>query len=169
MAVVIATMLPASAYAQDPGHARPGGPHAAGIEIPAGMKAEHDAIHQRLVRATQAPGRTGEAARALARVLHPHFVREEQIALPPLGLLAPGTAWGEWSSEQLREIGLGFIPGGLQRWESFWSATFPDYGVPGFNQVSGYLISALLGVVFIAMVFWIFTFLGRRQAVKDAR
>ena len=98
MAVVIATMLPASAYAQDPGHARPGGPHAAGIEIPAGMKAEHDAIHQRLVRATQAPGRTGEAARALARVLHPHFVREEQIALPPLGLLAP-LGRGEFTPE----------------------------------------------------------------------
>jgi transcription elongation GreA/GreB family factor len=32
-------------------------------------------------------GRVGDAARELARVLHPHFVREEEIALPPLGLL----------------------------------------------------------------------------------
>jgi hypothetical protein len=31
----------------------------------------------------------GDAARELARVLQPHFVREEEIALPPLGLLEP--------------------------------------------------------------------------------
>jgi len=59
------------------------------IAIPAAMKAEHDVIHQRLVQATKAPGRVGDAARALAEVLHPHFVREEEIALPPLGLLGP--------------------------------------------------------------------------------
>lgn len=45
-----------------------------------------------------APGRTGEAARALAGVLHPHFVREEQIGLPPLGLLAP-LARGKFTPE----------------------------------------------------------------------
>lgn len=60
-----------------------------GIEIPEALKAEHEAIHGQLATATKLPGRTGEAARALAEVLHPHFVREEQIALPPLGLLAP--------------------------------------------------------------------------------
>ena len=70
--------------------------HPASLAIPEAMKAEHDAIHQQLVRATKAPGRTGEAARALAQVLHPHFVREEQIALPPLGLLAP-LARGEFT------------------------------------------------------------------------
>lgn len=59
------------------------------IGIPASIKAEHDEIHSELVGATKAAGRVGEAARALAAVLHPHFVREEQIALPPLGLLAP--------------------------------------------------------------------------------
>ena len=38
---------------------------------------------------TRAPGRVGSAACELAAVLHPQFVREEQIALPPLALLAP--------------------------------------------------------------------------------
>lgn len=56
--------------------------------IPASIQAEHQEIHAELVAATRAPGRVGEAARDLAAVLHPHFVREEQIALPPLGLLA---------------------------------------------------------------------------------
>jgi hypothetical protein len=76
-------MTPSTAFAQHAEH------QSAGIGIPTAMKAEHDEIHQRLVRATKAPGQTGAAARALAQVLHPHFVREEEIALPPLGLLAP--------------------------------------------------------------------------------
>ena len=33
-------------------------------------------------------GKTGEAARAVEEVLHPHFVKEEEYALPPLGLLS---------------------------------------------------------------------------------
>jgi hypothetical protein len=59
------------------------------ITIPKSIQVEHEAIHSILVEATQAPGRVGVAAKGLAEVLHPHFVREEQIALPPLGLLAP--------------------------------------------------------------------------------
>jgi hypothetical protein len=59
------------------------------IQIPQSVQAEHETIHAALVEATHAPGRVGTAAKELAQVLHPHFVREEQIALPPLGLLAP--------------------------------------------------------------------------------
>ena len=70
------------------------------FEIPASMRTEHEEIHAALERATQAPSRVGEAARALANVLHPHFVREEQIALPPLGLLAP-LARGEFTEAML--------------------------------------------------------------------
>ena len=70
------------------------------FDIPASMRAEHEEIHGALERATQGPGRVGEAARALAKVLHPHFVREEQIALPPLGLLAP-LARGEFTEAML--------------------------------------------------------------------
>lgn len=36
----------------------------------------------------------GEAARQLARLMHPHFVKEDEIALPPLGLL-PALTRGE--------------------------------------------------------------------------
>ena len=58
------------------------------IEIPRSVQIEHQAIHAALVEATKATGPVGPAAAELARVLHPHFVREEEIALPPLGLLA---------------------------------------------------------------------------------
>ena len=58
------------------------------LDIPRSIRAEHEEIHSTLVEATRAEGAVGEAARALAAVLDPHFVREEQIALPPLGLLS---------------------------------------------------------------------------------
>lgn len=88
MAIVAAASLISGPElrAQDPKEA---GMSHTGVGIPESIKAEHDEIHGELVRATKLQGPVGEAARALAAVLHPHFVREEQIALPPLGLLAP--------------------------------------------------------------------------------
>ncbi len=58
------------------------------IEIPQSIQVEHNEIHAALVEATKEPGPVGQAATQLAAVLHPHFVREEEIALPPLGVLA---------------------------------------------------------------------------------
>ena len=55
--------------------------------IPEALQQEHEALHERLRHATGAIGRVGEAAQALARLMHPHFMKEEEIALPPLGLL----------------------------------------------------------------------------------
>lgn len=57
------------------------------IGIPKALKAEHAELHEELVTLTRAPGPVGAAARRVATLLHPHFVREEQYALPPLGLL----------------------------------------------------------------------------------
>ena len=59
------------------------------IAIPDSMKAEHAELHSALEAAMRAEGRTGEAAKAVAQALHAHFAREEEIALPPLGLLEP--------------------------------------------------------------------------------
>lgn len=59
------------------------------LTIPQSLQAEHKAIHDALTEATRSPGRVGAAARELAAVLGPHFKREDEIALPPLGLLAP--------------------------------------------------------------------------------
>ena len=55
--------------------------------IPNTILVEHDALHAELERATKLPGRLGEMAATVARVLHAHFEKEEQLALPPLGLL----------------------------------------------------------------------------------
>jgi hemerythrin-like domain-containing protein len=52
------------------------------------LKVEHEELHAGLVALTKAPGKVGEAARNVAVLLHPHFAKEEEYALPPLGLLA---------------------------------------------------------------------------------
>lgn len=62
------------------------------FNIPEPLKREHDELHAELVKATKEPGKIGTAARHVAELLHPHFVKEEQFALPPLGMLAP---WAE--------------------------------------------------------------------------
>ena len=56
--------------------------------VPTSIKEEHAELHAELATATKAGGRTGEAARTVAKLMHPHFVKEEEYALPPLGMLA---------------------------------------------------------------------------------
>ncbi len=89
------------------------------------------------------------------------------IALTPLGLLAPGTAWGEWGREELAHLGLGYIPAGFDRWSGFWSAPFPGYGVPALSHPTvAYVVSAALGVVLvlaaILALMWLLTHLFRQ-------
>jgi hypothetical protein len=55
--------------------------------IPQSLKLEHEELHAELAEATKAGGMVGNAAKAVAKVLHPHFLKEEEYALPPLGLL----------------------------------------------------------------------------------
>ena len=89
LAIAIARgALARPAAAQDP-HAPRGARPGATLRIPESMRLEHQEIHEELTRATRAADPVGAAARRLAAVLHPHFTREEQIALPPLALLAP--------------------------------------------------------------------------------
>lgn len=56
--------------------------------IPEPLKIEHEKLHDVLRKATAEAGELGAAAKTLARLLHPHFLKEEEYALPPLGLLA---------------------------------------------------------------------------------
>ncbi|MCU0924627.1 MAG: hemerythrin domain-containing protein [Hydrogenophaga sp.] len=66
--------------------------------IPQALQSEHEVLHERLRRATQAGGEVGEAAKAVARLMRPHFAKEDEFALPPLGLLG-ALARGEVSAE----------------------------------------------------------------------
>lgn len=87
----------------------------------------------------------------------------------PLGLLAPGTAWGEWSAQELSRRGLAFIPGGLRQLENLWGAPLAGYGVRGLgNTALGYLLSAVLGIVLVGLGSWLFaTLVASRRSSKD--
>jgi cobalt/nickel transport system permease protein len=76
------------------------------------------------------------------------------VLLTPIGLLAQGTAWGEWSAEELRS-NLGFVPEGLEKLGSAWTAAIPGYA-PAFikNPMLGYLFAAVVGAALVVGVTW---------------
>jgi hypothetical protein len=59
------------------------------FEIPAAIKSEHEKLHADLSAATKLRGATGQAAKRVAAILHEHLVSDEELAMPPLALLAP--------------------------------------------------------------------------------
>ena len=75
------------------------------------------------------------------------------VVLTPLGLLAKGTAWGEWTSTQLSNRH-GVVPEGLVRLEQLWTAIFAGYKIPGWTDgwrgAVGYVCSAMLGCGIVA-------------------
>jgi cobalt/nickel transport system permease protein len=81
----------------------------------------------------------------------------------PIGLLASGTAWGEWGVEELQGMGLGFIPAGIEKFTGWWPAPLPDYGLPRMGAIIGYVLSAFAGIILIAFLLWVLgRWLGRR-------
>jgi hypothetical protein len=62
-------------------------PSSTSPHIPPSLQAEHHELHHHLEALVSDPGEVGLAARNLEAALAPHFRREEEIALPPLGLL----------------------------------------------------------------------------------
>lgn len=72
------------------------------FEVPGSLKSEHDELHEMLRNATRFSGKTGDAAKEVANLMHPHFIKEEEYALPPLGLLHDLTSGSV--SKEMREI-----------------------------------------------------------------
>ena len=92
------------------------------------------------------------------------------IAATPLGLLATGTAWGEWGPDEIAGIvnggqPLGYTPAGLA---NGWSldVLMPDYTLSGMNEVMAYILSAIIGVALLIIIFKVFSFFftGRRTS-----
>jgi cobalt/nickel transport system permease protein len=100
------------------------------------------------------------------------------MIMTPLGLLAVGSAWGEWgaadftTAEARQEIAgasLGVAPPvaapeGLERLAALWTAPIPDYA-PAFMQSAGYgyILSALLGAGVILLLFLVISGLAARR------
>jgi len=95
------------------------------------------------------------------------------VALSPLGLIVPKLmhaegAWGEWGLDEIEKVA-GFLPEGMRRIGEIWKAPLPDYGLPGqgeglLSQSCGYVVTGVIGVVFVAGMMYLLTkFLARKN------
>jgi cobalt/nickel transport system permease protein len=88
------------------------------------------------------------------------------MVLTPLGILAAGKAWGEWSPSEVaaqsagqsasaagNSVTLSAPPAGMQQLAKLWTAPFPAYA-PAFVKSArfGYLLSAMFAVGLLLLV-----------------
>jgi len=86
------------------------------------------------------------------------------LLLTPIGALAEGTAWGEWSAAELKGM-LGYVPDGLEKLGSAWTALVPDYA-PAFvhHPLVGYLLAGVAGSGLVIGATWL---IGRLLSRRD--
>ena len=123
----------------------------------------------RLLEAAEQPQLAAELG-GFARMRVLWIVLGVLIIASPVGLLAPGTAWGEWGAEELTSLGLGFVPQGLEKLGALWGAPMPDYDVPALGNASiSYILSAVVGIAIVILVVWLFVaLLASRRRASDA-
>lgn len=93
--------------------------------------------------------------------------------LAPLGLITPGFAFGEGSTEDVHAA-FGYVPEGLQRFSTIFSAPLGDYNLPGsffsdanaplWHAAIGYEISGIIGILLLGVVMWL---LGRLLSSRN--
>jgi hypothetical protein len=86
LSLALATAGHGNVAAQE--HKHPEMNHAALTPTPSSIEAEHKEIHEKLATVIRSKGKTGAAGKEVESLLRPHFEKEEQFALPPLGLLS---------------------------------------------------------------------------------
>jgi len=101
------------------------------------------------------PGTIYEGAKQKTKAIYGLIVA--LICLTPIGLLATGTAWGEWGADEIKNVvsggnALGYIPEGMKNGFSF-EAIMPDYAIKGLPDVAGYILSAVAGVAILLILF----------------
>ncbi len=82
------------------------------------------------------------------------------IILTPLGLVAQGPAWGEWSVEEIRSM-IGFVPQSIEYAKPMVEAAIPDYEIGGTSAFVSTWVSALIGVGLVFAVM-----LGMKKMVR---
>ncbi|MFA5801104.1 MAG: cobalt transporter CbiM [Thermoleophilia bacterium] len=55
------------------------------------------------------------------------------LVCTPLGLLATGTAWGEWGTEEIGNE-IGYVPEGMEKFARRWEGFLPEYAFPGSQK-----------------------------------
>ena len=73
------------------------------------------------------------------------------IALTPLGLIAEGSAWGEWSVEEIQAM-VGYVPQSIENTKPLIEAIIPDYEIGGMGALASTWISAAIGAALVFAV-----------------
>jgi hypothetical protein len=78
------------------------------------------------------------------------------VVLVPIGLIASGTAFGEWGPDELQQD-VGYVPTGLAQLTGLWHAPLDGYDLPGDHetiptQTPGYYVSAIVGVICVGLI-----------------
>ena len=144
---------------------------AAEAAISAGLVAYLQAADPALLRNTAGMPPTAQAASASMPAAATSLRRLWMVVallmvLTPLGILAAGKAWGEWSPSELamrqsagqaasaanNSVGSS-APAGMQRLAKLWTAPFPAYA-PSFVKSArfGYFLSAMFAVGILLLV-----------------
>ena len=93
------------------------------------------------------------------------------VVLVPLGLLAPGSAFAEWSASDLETVFGMTPPAGLKSLEGLYNAPFSGYSVPGattFTQLSlAYILAAVIGVSVLGLCLFAFYRVKSRAIASD--
>ena len=104
------------------------------------------------------------------------------MVLTPLGLLAAGSAWGEWSPGDFTNPATRSQiatasgdqappespPTGIDRLSRLWTAPMSHYSPPFMRSPAfGYLMSAMVGVGLIAIVFFAVSFFGGERTGRS--
>lgn len=85
----------------------------------------------------------------------------------PLGLLAEGTAWGEWGADEIAETGAGYVPAGMM--DGFnWEAVMPDYSFGSLPDAVAYILSAVIGIAALVICFKLLSLVARPPAKRTA-
>jgi len=90
------------------------------------------------------------------------------IIFAPLGLLAAGTAYGEWAPDELKDR-IGYVPHGLEELSDLWHAPMKDYNIPNgpsfqdskLVSSAGYILSAVIGIIVSGSLLY---FIGKKAA-----
>ena len=84
------------------------------------------------------------------------------IVLTPLGLIAEGTAWGEWGVDEIAATGAGYTPAGMANGFSF-NAILPDYTLEGLPDWTAYILAAVIGTALLLIIFRVAGMLGAKK------
>lgn len=93
------------------------------------------------------------------------------IIFSPLGLLAEGTAWGEWGSEDLLEF-TGYVPQGILAAQQWWHAIFPDYTISFLSEgviamALGYMLAAVIGAGLVfSLLYYLLKAIVKKEIIK---